>query len=422
MKTLIDKVKSGRKSKKLVKAARDVDMDISLAHSRVADGRLVLFENILIGEGAPTRVNVNVGTSSSASDAGDITEACIEEIGKARIARELGADTITDLSMAGDLDEMRQRVHSAAQLPLTTIPIYQAVSENGIESLEVDAIIDVAQKQLHEACSLVLYAGFTREMLPALRKRTMPMVSKGGSMTLAHMIHTNNENPFHEWFDEFIKLLRKEDGVLVLGNTLRSGCVVDFAKFNLSKDSPELLEFEVNRKLANRANEEGVQVIVEGLGGHIPPSSIASAVRTFKKRCPRPLFVAGPLPTDLAVGYDHIAAAIGSAMASGAGADYICCITAAEHLSLPTAEELRNGLIATRIAAHVGDLMKYGLSADEQKMAVERSRSNWESQFSLALDGGLRARARFSPSGGGCTMCGSFCALRTVERYFSSHL
>lgn len=366
MRTLLERVREGKVPPVLARAARAVGMEPSVACRRVADGRLVLFGDRLIGEGAPTRVNVNVGTSSVADSSGQ-SERCVEdEVKKARIAGELG-DTITDLSMAGDLDEVRRRIHRAAGLPLTTIPIYQAVAENGIGSLEVDDILEVAKRQLHDACSLVLHAGFTREMLAALKGRTMPMVSKGGSMTLAHMIQGGGENPFYEHFDEFLGLLRREDAVLVLGNTLRSGCLVDWSSPR-AKRSPEALEFELNRGLAARASVAGVQVVVEGLGGHIPPSSIMAAVRAFKRECPRPLFVAGPLPTDIAVGYDHVAAAIGSAMAAGAGADYICCITAAEHLALPTVEEVKEGIVSARIAAHVGDLMKYGLSEEESTL------------------------------------------------------
>jgi len=308
---------------------------------------------------------VNVGTSSIADHSGQ-SERCVEdEVKKARIAGELGADTITDLSMAGNLDEVRRRIHEAANLPLTTIPIYQAVAENGIGSLEVDHILEVAKRQLHEACSLVLHAGFTREMLAALKGRTMPMVCKGGSMTLAHMIQGGGENHFYEHFDEFLGLLRKEDAVLVLGNTLRSGCLVDWSSPSAkAKRSPEALELELNRGLAARATLQGFRWWWRGWVG--------------------------------------------------------TCITAAEHLALPTVEEVREGIVSARIAAHVGDLMKYGLSEEERMMAVERSRRSWEAQFSPALDGGTAARRRHSPTQTECTMCGRFCALQIVERYLGA--
>jgi phosphomethylpyrimidine synthase len=250
-------------------------------------------------------------------------------------------------------------------------------------------------------------------MLEKLRDvdRIMGMVSKGGALTAAWMIEHDVENPLLENYNDVLEILHEHDVVLSLGNTMRSGCIFDV------KDKPQLDEISENTRLAKIANDAGVQVIVEGMGGHVQPAGIPTLVKHYKEVTGnRPLFVAGPLPIDIAVGYDHIAACVGGAMASGAGADYLCYITPAEHLGLPNVDQVREGVVAFKIAAHIGDTIKFGPSGADHTMAIHRHAQDWEAQFDLALDG-TRAREIHPVDQKICTMCGKFCALRIMEKY-----
>jgi len=261
--------------------------------------------------------------------------------------------------------------------------------------------------------SIVIHAGFTLKILEKLKKqrRVMGMVSKGGSLTAAWMIEHQAENPFLERFDEILKILRRRDVILSLGNSMRSGCIHDL------KDEPQILEIKMNSELAKKANEQGVQVIIEGMGGHVNARKICRYVKYHKKIIRnRPLFVAGPLPTDVAVGYDHIAACVGASIAAGAGADYLCYITPSEHLSLPTVDDVKEGVIAFRIAAHIGDSIKYGLSNRDLELAKRRRKLDWEGQFHYALYP-EKAMALHPQKKGTCTMCGTYCAIKIMDKY-----
>ncbi|MCX6669416.1 MAG: phosphomethylpyrimidine synthase ThiC, partial [Methanothrix sp.] len=243
-------------------------------------------------------------------------------------------------------------------------------------------------------------------------QRIMGMVSKGGSFTAAWMLQSGKENPFLSQFDEICQILAGRDTVLSLGNTMRSGCIHDHM------DGPQEMEIEMNANLATRANELGVQVIIEGMGGHVSPDKIPGYVAIYKRKTDRrPLFVAGPLPIDIGVGYDHISGCAGGALAAGSGADYLCYITPSEHLALPNAAQVREGVVAFKIAAHIGDTLKYGPRAEDMKLALCRRARDWEGQFRFAIDGERARQIHDKDESGSCTMCGKYCAISIMERY-----
>ena len=376
--------------------------------NRIAAGSAVIMQRgrriTGIGKGLSTKVNVNLGTSS--------TKICIDdEIKKAEIAETFGADTISDLSMGGDINAIRKEIFSHTTLPITTVPVYQAVVEYSLKKMTADDIMRTIRMQAEQGISSIVIHGVNAEMLGELRrkKRLLGIVSKGGSITSAFMLMNQCENPFIEHFDKVISICRRHDIVLSLGNTARSGCIHD------RRDRMQLAEIRQNVQLAHRAHLAGVQVIIEGAGGHIRSDRIASLVKYYKKQSPYPLFVAGPLPTDIAVGYDHIAGAAGASTASGAGADYLCYITPAEHLGLPGPDAVKEGLIAFRIAAHIGDTVKYGREVEDIKIAQLRAELDREGQIRCSMDP-QRAR-ELSDGDVECTMCGEFCAIRIMRDF-----
>jgi len=408
MKTLVDKAKEGTITPQMTRVALSEGMDPGVLCRQIAEGSAVIMQRgkrlVGIGKGLPTRINVNLGTSTGKVNVGD-------EMRKARIAEEFGADTISDLSMGGDINAIRQEIFSCTTLPITTVPVYQAVVENGLKGMTAADIISTLKMQAGQGISSVVVHCVSRKMLSAFKKekRVLGMVSKGGSITSAFMLLNRCENPFVEHFDEVLSVCRKYDIVLSLGNTARSGCIHD------RRDAFQLAEVRQNVALAHRALEAGVQVIIEGAGGHIRSDRIPGYIRYYKKQSPFPLFVAGPLPTDIGTGYDHIAGACGGSAAAAAGADYLCYITPAEHLGLPSPEAVKEGLIAFRIAAHIGDTVKYGRDADDRKVAVLRADLDREGQIRCAMD---PARAReLSDGEKECTMCGEFCAIKIMREF-----
>jgi phosphomethylpyrimidine synthase len=410
-KTQVDHAKNGVLTPEMRYVAKTEGLDEQLVVERVASGSLVIMTRkgcppVAIGKGASTKINVNLGTSSASIDPDS-------ELEKVKVAGKYGADTITDLSMGGDITGIRRMVFENTQLPVTTVPIYQTIVECGMEDASIDDILSYIRKHVHEGVSSLLLHCVDRDMLERLKGsgRVMGMVSKGGSFTSTFMLLNNCENPFIEHFEEVAEILRKNDVVLSLGNTMRSGCIHDL------QDEAQVMEARRNADLAKRANEMGVQVIINGMGGHIPASDIPASVRFYKEMGDYPLFVAGPLPTDIAVGYDHIAGAVGASLASGAGADYLCYITPAEHLSLPNPEQVREGLIAFRIAAHIGDSMKYGLDDRDLMLARKRADFDWKGQAELALD--PDRPGQMCPQEGPCSMCGDYCAIKIMKGYLS---
>ena len=411
--TQIDYARNGRLTPEMKQTIEKENIDEDTLLSRVAEGSLVIMTRkgcppVAIGKGVSTKVNVNLGTSTAKIDVD-------AEIEKVRIADKYGADTITDLSMGGDIRTIRTSVLENSKLPITTVPIYQTIVECGMKEVTADDIFSYLKAHVDEGISSVVLHCVEKATLKKLKGvgRVMGMVSKGGSLTSVYMLTNDCENPFIENFDEVIDILRKRDVVLSLGNTMRSGCIHDL------RDGAQMMEIKTNVQLANRANEEGVQVIIEGMGGHIQAADIPAHIKLYKSKSNFPVFVAGPLPTDIALGYDHIAGAVGASMASGAGADYLCYITPAEHLSLPSPEQVREGLIAFKIAAHIGDSIKYGMSNRDLLLAQKRARFDWEGQMELALDSD-RPRD-MCPITGPCSMCGEYCAIKIMRDYLEGN-
>jgi phosphomethylpyrimidine synthase len=412
--TLLQLAKKGKMSPVVKRVAKIEGIDAKVLLKKIALGRVVIMQRkekspVGFGEGLKTKVNANIGTSAESVDPKG-------EVQKAKIAEKYGADTVTDLSMGGPIDKIRKKIAENTNSPLTTVPIYQTVIEKGsFKGMTEKDLIDMIRKHVDEGISsLVIHAGFTKAMLKRLRgqRRILGMVSKGGSFTSAWMLKTGKENPFLTNFDEICKILASRDVVLSLGNTMRSGCTHDFM------DSPQKGEIELNAKLAKRANKFGVQVIIEGMGGHVSPDRIPEYVRIYKKITGyRPLFVAGPMPIEIGVGHDHISGSIGGAIASGAGADYLCYITPSEHLSLPNLDQVREGIVAFKIAAHVGDTLKFGPRPQDKELARLRKVRDWEGQFKLAIDGDRAREIHPQTKSRTCSMCGKFCAIAIMEKY-----
>ncbi len=408
MKTQIESAKDGIVTKQMEAVAEAEGIEVGVLLPRIAKGSVVIMKRrekvVGIGRGLATKVNVNIGTSSLKINPE-------EEVEKARIAEKYGADTLSDLSMGGNIRKVREAIFRNSMLPVTTVPIYQTAAEKGLENMTHKDIISNIRQQAGEGVSSFVLHCTDRRTLGMLKKgeRIMSVVSKGGSITSAYMMLNRCENPFIEYFDEILKIMKKHDIVLSLGNTMRSGCVHD------ARDRAQLEEIKCSVELAKLAHEKGVQVIIEGVGGHVPAYRIADHVRYHKSLADFPLFVAGPLPTDVAVGYDHIAGCVGASMASGAGADYLCYITPSEHLGLPNPEQVREGLVAFKIAAHIGDSIKYGLSEKDRLLATRRAELDWEGQLSYAIDG--ERASELAPQAGACTMCGDFCAIKIMKGF-----
>jgi len=413
MKTESDAAQEGRITGRVEKIAFDEGIEPEILLGRVAAGSVVIMHSgqvaVGIGQGLRTKVNVNIGTSPGCCNPD-------EEVEKARVAEKYGADTISDLSMAGDISGLRKRISAATSLPLTTVPVYQAVAKTGLQNLTSDDLIRTIRMQANEAISSIVLHMVSRNTLKHLQKspRVLGIVSKGGSMMAAHMILGKCENPYLVCFEEILTIVKKHDIVLSLGNTMRSGCISD------ARDNLQLEEMRANISLANRAHEEGVQVIIEGVGGHVHAGRISKYIRDYKRKMPYPLFVAGPLPTDVAMGYDHIAGCVGASLAAGAGADYLCYLTPAEHIGLPTGAEVKEGLIAFRIAAHIGDTIKYGSVAKDEALARRRAALDWKGQAELALDPERAGLGNLQ--GMPCSMCGSFCAIRIMKNFCNNRL
>lgn len=407
MKTRIEYAQAGILTEEFKKLAEHEHLNAEQVMSRIATGQVVIMERngkiCGIGAGLRTKVNVNIGTSGALS----VPE---KEIEKARIAQYHGADTLSELSMGGPVREIRKEISAVTALPLTTVPIYEAAARYGINNMDDESILKIIEDQAEEGISSMVIHTVNSHQIEKIKEtgRVMGVVSKGGSIIASYMYLNSVENPHLNRFDDILEILRQYDVVLSLGNSLRSGCIHD------PRDPAQEEELIDNIHLARRAHKAGVQTIIEWSGGHVRADMIADNIRYYKQRSEFPLFVAGPLPVDTAVGHDHIAGCVGASLASGHGADYLCYLTPSEHLGLPTPAQVREGLIAFRIAAHIGDSMKYGPSGDDLDLARCRRAMDWEGQFHHAIDGD---RARTLKGGfGPCTMCGDFCAIRLMDQ------
>lgn len=393
----------------------------------IAKGEIVLCKNkkskltkpCALGKGLKTKVNVNIGTSKDRPN-------LEEELAKLEIALKYGTDAIMDLSTGGPIDEIRKVIREKCPVPLGTVPIYQAAIEavekhhKSIVNMTVSEIFEVIQKQAEDGVDfMTVHCGITKESLERLKnkERYLGVVSRGGSFIIEWMVYNDRENPLYEYFDHLLDIAATYDITLSLGDGLRPGCIAD------ATDAPQIQELITLGELTLRAWERGVQVMIEG-PGHVPLNQIEANMKLQKQLCYNaPFYVLGPLPTDIAPGYDHIVGAIGGAIAASSGADFLCYLTPAEHLRLPTLEDVKEGLIASKIAAHVADLVKGIKGAWEWDLEMAKARANldWEKQIELSLDPDKARKYRME--GGisrskACTMCGEYCAIKVYEHAY----
>jgi len=425
--TQADKARKGVLGAVLKKVARAEGLAPEKLAELVAGGLVVIPFNPIhaparpagIGRGLRTKVNVNLGTSRDFPRLAD-------EMRKVRISLDYGADALMDLSTGGDLKRIRKAILAATPIPLGTVPIYQAA----VRAIDRgDSIVEMAEADLFEAVEsqaregvdfMTVHCGLTLRAIDRLKQqgRVADVVSRGGAFHLAWMLHHGKENPFYAGFDRLLEIARRHDVTLSLGDGLRPGSILD------ATDRPQIEELLTLGELVKRAREAGVQVMVEG-PGHVPLDQVEMNMRLEKRVCHgAPFYVLGPLVTDIAPGYDHIVSAIGGAVAAAAGADFLCYVTPAEHLGLPSDDDVREGLIASKIAAHAADIVKGVPGALERDLALARARKrlDWETQQRLAIDPVKFAavRKRRKTSGKACSMCGDFCAMRIVSEFLGS--
>ena len=404
--------------------ARYEGLEVEFIRQGVAAGTIVIPANINhknltprgIGLGLTTKVNANFGTSS---DFGDVDT----ELAKLEAAISAGADAVMDLSTGGDVSAVRRAILAASRLPVGTVPIYQA----GIEAMErhsaivkmtADELFGAIEQQASEGVDfLTVHCGVTRQAVARLKEqgRVTDVVSRGGAFLIGWMVHNQRENPLYEQFDRLLEIARHYDVTLSLGDGMRPGSLAD------ATDRAQIEELLVAGELVPRARKAGVQVMVEG-PGHLPMDQIVANVKLEKTICDgAPFYVLGPLVTDIAAGYDHITGAIGGAIAAAAGTDFLCYVTPAEHLGLPDPEDVRQGVIASRIAAHAADIAKGVKSAAgrDREMSLARKRLDWAEQVRLSIDPSHSRKAHdvHASAGSACSMCGKFCAMELVEKY-----
>jgi len=390
----------------------------------IKEGKIVILLNKLhrikkpcaVGSGVRTKINANIGTSTDKVRIDD-------EIKKLKAAQKYGADTVMDLSVGGNLGEIRRKVLAFSCVPVGTVPIYEIAvraqkKRGNFLSFTVDDILETLESQAKDGVDFfTIHSGVTKKSLGVLRrhKRLLGIVSRGGAILAGWIARHKKENPFYEYFDKILDIAYRYDVTLSLGDGLRPGSILD------ATDVPQIAELRILGKLASRARERNVQVMIEG-PGHVPLNQIRENILLEKKICHNaPFYVLGPLVTDIAAGYDHISASIGAALAASYGADFLCYVTASEHLRHPSVEDVRDGVIASKIAAHAADVVKkVGSALDwDRKMSVARKRRDWKTQIKLSVDPDKARQYRSSstPSQSDvCTMCGRYCSIKMMER------
>ncbi len=408
--------------------AKDEGVSEEYVRDMAAQGKIVIPNNtgrncniVGIGKGLRTKINASIGTSTDIADMG-------LEVEKAKVAEACGADTLMDLSVGGNIKKIRREVLQAINLPVGTVPLYQAFAQsiekygNPVDMPE-EMLFDVIEEQCADGISfMAIHCGINRLTIERLRRqgyRYGGLVSKGGAYMVAWMMHNNKENPLFEKFDRVADILKKYDCVLSLGNGFRAGAIHD------SSDRCQIQELIINCELAELGRKAGCQMMVEG-PGHIPIDEIEANIIMQKRMSNEaPFYVLGPITTDVAPGYDHITAAIGASLSSAYGADFICYVTPSEHLALPDAQDVREGVMAAKIAAHIGDMIKFKSRERDREMSLARRGLDWKKQFELAITGERpnEIRASRMPSDeGSCTMCGEFCATKIVTKYFEEDI
>lgn len=423
--TQIDFARAGQITPQMKEVAEREHRDPEYIRERVADGRIAIPANIVhikkgmrafgVGEGLSTKVNVNLGISGDKADAA-------EEWKKVKIAEDYGADAIMDLSNSGKTRQFRQQLIDETPLMVGTVPMYDAIGymEKPLVKLTKDDLLEVVRAHAEDGVDfMTIHCGINKSVIKTFKEtgRLMNIVSRGGSLLFGWMEVTGNENPFYEFYDEVLEICHEYDVTISLGDSCRPGCLYD------SNDATETAEMIELGKLCKRAWAAGVQVMVEG-PGHMALDEIAANMKLQKRLCHNaPFYVLGPLVTDIGVGYDHITAAIGGAISASSGADFLCYVTPAEHLCLPNAQDVLDGLMATKIAAHAADIAKKVPHARDMddKMGRARRKLDWDAMWKCALDS-VTGKKRYeeSPAAteGTCTMCGKMCAVRTVNKVF----
>ena len=422
--TQLESAREGIISPQMKMVAQHEGVEAEFIRQGVARGTIVIPANINhtnlvpcgIGQGIRTKVNANIGTSS---DFGNIDT----EREKLRVAGDSGADTVMDLSTGGDISAVRRAIIASSSLPIGTVPIYQvgieAIDRHGtIVKMSIDELFAVIEENARDGVDFItVHCGVTRSAIARLRQqgRVTDVVSRGGAFLIGWMLHNECENPLYEHYDRLLEIARVFDVTLSLGDGMRPGSLAD------ATDRAQVEELLTLGELVQRAQQAGVQVMVEG-PGHLPLNQIETNIHLQKTICKgAPFYVLGPLVTDIAAGYDHITGAIGGAIAAAAGADFLCYVTPAEHLSLPDPEDVRRGVIASRIAAHAGDIVKGVKGAEEwdMKMSLARKKLDWEEQARLSLDPELsrQVHGRHTAAGATCSMCGEFCAMELMGRF-----
>ncbi len=423
--TQIDFARAGQITPQMKEVAEREHRDPEYIRERVADGRIAIPANIVhikkgmrafgVGEGLSTKVNVNLGISGDKADAA-------EEWKKVKIAEDFGADAIMDLSNSGKTRQFRQQLIDETPLMVGTVPMYDAIGymEKPLVKLTKDDLLEVVRAHAEDGVDfMTIHCGINKSVIKSFKEtgRLMNIVSRGGSLLFGWMEVTGNENPFYEFYDEVLEICHEYDVTISLGDSCRPGCLYD------SNDATETAEMIELGKLCKRAWAAGVQVMVEG-PGHMALDEIAANMKLQKRLCHNaPFYVLGPLVTDIGVGYDHITAAIGGAISASSGADFLCYVTPAEHLCLPNAQDVLDGLMATKIAAHAADIAKkvpHARNMDD-KMGQARRKLDWEEMWKCALDpvtGKKRYEESPAATEGTCTMCGKMCAVRTVNKIF----
>lgn len=423
--TQIDFARAGQITPQMKEVAEREHRDPEYIRERVADGRIAIPANIVhikkgmrafgVGEGLSTKVNVNLGISGDKADAA-------EEWKKVKIAEDFGADAIMDLSNSGKTRQFRQQLIDETPLMVGTVPMYDAIGymEKPLVKLTKDDLLEVVRAHAEDGVDfMTIHCGINKSVIKTFKEtgRLMNIVSRGGSLLFGWMEVTGNENPFYEFYDEVLEICHEYDVTISLGDSCRPGCLYD------SNDATETAEMIELGKLCKRAWSAGVQVMVEG-PGHMALDEIAANMKLQKRLCHNaPFYVLGPLVTDIGVGYDHITAAIGGAISASSGADFLCYVTPAEHLCLPNAQDVLDGLMATKIAAHAADIAKKVPHARDMddKMGQARRKLDWDAMWKCALDpvtGKKRYEESPAATEGTCTMCGKMCAVRTVNKIF----
>ncbi len=424
--TLLESAKNNRIAPLVKRVAKDEDIDARLLLKHIKEGRVVIPRNLRhnlkkpcgIGLGLKTKINANIGTSTDKS-------LISYELKKLGAAVKYGADAVMDLSVGGDLKKIRKEIIRRSPVPVGTVPVYETAvnaQKNKKDFLKFNSgdILDTLESQAKEGVDFfTVHAGVTRKSLSALKKqkRLLGIVSRGGAILATWMSIYKKENPFYEYFDTVLDIAHKYDVTLSLGDGLRPGSILD------ATDKPQLSELKILGELALRARKRSVQVMIEG-PGHVPLDQVKENVELEKKFCHgAPFYVLGPLVTDIACGYDHISSSIGGALAASFGADFLCYVTPSEHLRHPSIEDVREGVIASKIAAHAGDLVKNKKNAAglDREMSLARKARDWKKQIRLSIDPDKARDYRMSSkprSSDVCTMCGKYCSIKLMEQCF----